>query len=50
MGQIVAGISCGKDGEFRPGSCKIDMWPDVSEYDKIYKTAFQFSDGKPIIL
>jgi lysophospholipase L1-like esterase len=38
---------CGKDGEFRPGSCKIDMWPDVSEYDKIYKTAFQFSDGKP---
>lgn len=28
----------GRDGSFRPGSCKVDMWPDVSEYDKIYKT------------
>jgi hypothetical protein len=23
------------------------MWPDVSEYDKIYKTAFSFADGRP---
>jgi len=37
----------GKDGEFRPGSCKVDMWPDVSEYDKVYKTGFQFADGSP---
>ncbi len=36
----------GKDG-FRPGSCKIDMWPDVSEYEKIYKTEFSFADGSP---
>ncbi|GHU90654.1 hypothetical protein FACS1894155_09290 [Bacteroidia bacterium] len=36
----------GRDG-FRPGSCKIDMWPDVSEYDKIYKTEFSFADGSP---
>jgi len=32
---------------FRPGSCKIDMWPDVSEYKKIYKTEFSFADGSP---
>ncbi len=37
----------GRDGEFRPGSCKIDMWPDVSEYDKVYKTDFIFADGSP---
>ncbi|GHT46619.1 hypothetical protein FACS189440_05030 [Bacteroidia bacterium] len=36
----------GKDG-FRPGSCKVDMWPDVSEYDKTYKTDFVFADGSP---
>ena len=31
----------GKEG-FRPGSCKVDMWPDVTEYDKVYKTEFSF--------
>ena len=36
----------GKNG-FRPGSCSIDMWPDVSEYDKVYKTDFVFEDGRP---
>ena len=36
----------GRDG-FRPGSCSIDMWPDVSEYKKLYKTEFTFADGKP---
>lgn len=36
----------GKNG-FRPGSASVDMWPDVSEYDKLYKTEFTFSDGKP---
>ena len=37
----------GRDGNFRPGSCKVDMWPDVSEYEKIYKTEFVFADGTP---
>ena len=27
----------GPDG-FRPGSCTIDFWPDVSEYEKTYET------------
>ncbi len=34
----------GKKG-FIPGSCKVDMWPDVSEYEKVYPTAFSFADG-----
>ncbi|GHU68307.1 hypothetical protein FACS189413_04870 [Bacteroidia bacterium] len=37
----------GRDGGFYPGSCKIDMWPDVSEYEKTYKTEFVFADGSP---
>jgi lysophospholipase L1-like esterase len=37
----------GRDSEFHPGSCKIDMWPDISEYDKTYKTDFVFADGSP---
>ncbi|MDR0874432.1 MAG: GDSL-type esterase/lipase family protein [Prevotellaceae bacterium] len=37
----------GKRAMFEPGSCKVDMWPDVSEYDKIYKTNFRFADGSP---
>ena len=36
----------GRDG-FRPGSCSVDMWPDVSEYEKTYKTSFVFADGSP---
>jgi lysophospholipase L1-like esterase len=38
---------CGRDGLFQPGICTIDMWPDVSEYTKTYKTAFSFADGNP---
>jgi hypothetical protein len=38
---------CGRNGEFRPGVCTIDMWPEVSEYEKIYKTEFSFADGSP---
>ncbi|MDP4238848.1 MAG: glycoside hydrolase family 71/99-like protein [Bacteroidota bacterium] len=34
----------GYDG-FRPGSCNIDIWPDVSEYAKTYKTNFRFANG-----
>ena len=34
----------GKQG-FKPGSCNIDLWPDVKEYDKTYDTNFMFADG-----
>jgi lysophospholipase L1-like esterase/pimeloyl-ACP methyl ester carboxylesterase len=37
----------GRDGLFQPGICTIDMWPDVAEYPKTYKTAFSFADGSP---
>lgn len=36
----------GPDG-FRPGSCTIDFWPDVTEYEKTYETEFRFDDGTP---
>ena len=36
----------GHDG-FRPGSCTIDFWPEVSEYKQLYKTEFKFADGTP---
>jgi len=34
-----------KDGKFIPGQCSIDLWPDVSEYNDVYKTEFEYSDG-----
>jgi hypothetical protein len=36
----------GKQG-FKPGSCNIDLWPDVSEYSNTYKTEFSFAEGSP---
>ena len=39
----------GRNG-FRPGSCSIDLWPDVSEYQKLYKTEFTYEDGTPAYL
>ena len=33
-----------KHGRFEPGISTIDFWPDVSEYEKTYKTPFKFSD------
>lgn len=30
---------------FSPGCCTIDLWPDVSEYEKSYDTAFRYEDG-----
>jgi len=34
-----------KKGVFAPGSCTIDLWPDVSVYEKLYKTEFRYEDG-----
>ena len=36
-----------RKGRFEPGYCTIDVWPDMSEYEKQYKTAFKFEDGSP---
>jgi hypothetical protein len=36
----------GRDG-FRPGSTNVDMWPETDEYEKLYKTEFEFADGSP---
>jgi hypothetical protein len=37
-----------RDG-FKPGSCKFDLWPDVSELDpdERYATPFKLPNGKP---
>ena len=32
-------------GRFEPGWCTIDFWPEVSEYQVLYKTEFKFEDG-----
>jgi glycoprotein endo-alpha-1,2-mannosidase len=34
-------------GEFEPGNCKFDLWPDIGEYKQTYKTSFTHSDGSP---
>jgi len=36
-----------KNGRFEPGICKIDFWPEVSEYHKTYRTPFNLADGRP---
>ena len=36
-----------KQKVFRPGMCNIDAWPEISEYDKKYKTVFVHQDGSP---
>ena len=38
-----------KRGQFKPGFCKFDLWPDVSELDpdERYATEFRLSDGQP---
>ncbi len=35
-----------KHGQFVPGRSTIDFWPDVSEYEKTYETAFGFANGE----
>ncbi|HVW98243.1 MAG TPA: glycoside hydrolase family 71/99-like protein [Mucilaginibacter sp.] len=37
-------------GKFEPGSTNIDIWPDVSEYKKTYKTPFKLADGSDAYL
>src|SRR5260221_6379136 len=34
-------------GEFGPGNCKVDLWPDVIEYKKTYPTAFKNTVNTP---
>ena len=36
-----------KEKEFKPGKCTIDLWPDVSEYEKTYETSFKLPDETP---
>lgn len=37
----------GKSGKFEPGSCTIDLWPDMSEYGESerFATPFKHADG-----
>jgi hypothetical protein len=39
----------GRQGEFRPGRCSIDLWPDVSDLasNERYLTPFVHADGSP---
>lgn len=37
-------------GDFGPGNTKVDMWPDVTEIEKKYKTPFVLADGSPAYL
>lgn len=32
-------------GVFAPGTCSIDLWPEMSEYMNKYPTSFKFEDG-----
>jgi glycoprotein endo-alpha-1,2-mannosidase len=36
-----------RNGVFEPGNCKVDFWPDVKEYQKVYETPFKIADGQP---
>ncbi len=37
-----------RDGQFKPGQCSIDLWPDLSEFDddEKFATAFRHADGR----
>jgi glycoprotein endo-alpha-1,2-mannosidase len=34
-----------KNGVFEDGSCTIDLWPEMDEYEVKYKTPFTYADG-----
>lgn len=36
-----------KNGQFKPDYTSVDLWPDTSEYEKVYKTAFNHKNGSP---
>jgi len=36
-----------KNGRFEDGSCTIDLWPEMDEYEVKYLTPFKFEDGSP---
>jgi glycoprotein endo-alpha-1,2-mannosidase len=36
-----------KGERFKDGSCTIDYWPEMDEYEVKYKTPFTFPDGSP---
>ncbi|MEJ7559685.1 MAG: glycoside hydrolase family 71/99-like protein [Pedobacter sp.] len=37
-------------GKFEPGNTNVDLWPETTEYKKVYKTPFLNSDGSPAFL
>jgi glycoprotein endo-alpha-1,2-mannosidase len=37
-------------GNFGPGNCKIDLWPDVTEYANTYPSPFVLPTGQPALL
>ncbi len=37
----------GRSGKFDKDHNTIDFWPDVSDYEKVYKTSFTHEDGSP---
>ena len=39
-----------KKGVFEDGSCTIDYWPEMDEYEVKYETPFKFADGSPAYL
>ena len=38
-------VHYGRQGKFEDGNATVDFWPDVSEYEKTYKTSFENADG-----
>lgn len=38
------------NGKLDKDNIHIDLWPDVSEYSKTYKTSIDFANGKPALL
>ncbi len=40
-------VHYGRRGRFDPEHLTIDLWPDVSEYTRLYPTAFKHADGSP---
>lgn len=34
-------------GKFEPGSCKVDFWPEMNEYEHKYESPFRLADGSP---